>query len=111
MAADILELLEPEERSALLQEDKKAPSSEPEEKKAKPSQSDILLSIIEHCRLFHDELQEPYAQIKVHSHYEVWPIRSSTFKRWLVGRFYKLTSKGCNSDAVNQALNVADAKA
>ncbi|MBU2703180.1 hypothetical protein Ga0466249_004316 [Sporomusaceae bacterium BoRhaA] len=81
-----------------------------EEDSKKPSQSDILLGIVNECQLFHDELKEPYVKFKVHNHVEVWPVRSTLFKRWLVGQFYYLTGRGCNSDAINQALNVAEAK-
>ncbi len=76
----------------------------------KQSQAETLIEIARAVTLFHDE-GDPFARIKINGHKEIWPVRSKTFKRWLVGRFYATTGKAPNSDAVNQVLGVIEARA
>ena len=86
-------------------------SDESTDKEKKQSQSDVLVGFLNEVELFHDELKEPYARITIKSHREVWSCRSYMFKLWLKRRFYEKTGKTCNSDSINQALGVAEAKA
>ena len=78
-------------------------------KKEKKSQADILVELAREAILFRDDLQEPFALVEINNHGEIWPARSKFLKRWLVGKYYNLTSKAPNSDAINQALNVVEA--
>ncbi|MGH8548046.1 MAG: type II toxin-antitoxin system HicB family antitoxin, partial [Methylococcales bacterium] len=45
------------------------------------------------------------------NHREIWPIRSTCFKRILAGEFFALTGKGCNGNATMDALNTIEARA
>ena len=86
-------------------------TEESTDKEKKQSQADVLVGFLNEVELFHDELKEPHARITIKSHGEVWSCRSHTFKLWLRKRFYEKTGKTCNSDSINQALGVAEAKA
>ena len=77
----------------------------------KQSHADILVGFLDEIELFHDELLEPYARITIKLHGEVWSCRSHTFKLWLRKRYFEKTGRTCNSDSINQALGVAEAKA
>jgi hypothetical protein len=81
------------------------------EKEERKSQADILIKLAEAATLFHDDLQEPFSLVEVNGHTEVWPVRSRFFRRWLIGQFYKMTSKAPNGDAISQAMGVIEAKA
>ncbi|MEW5954703.1 MAG: hypothetical protein AB1815_13475 [Bacillota bacterium] len=78
-------------------------------KKDKKSQADILVKLAKDAYLFRDDLLEPFAMVNINGHTEIWPARSKFFKRWLVGRYYAVTDKAPNSDAIGQALNVVEA--
>ncbi|MBI5414466.1 hypothetical protein HZA38_03035 [Candidatus Peregrinibacteria bacterium] len=80
----------------------------------KKSQSDLLLEIVEkdtRIRLFHDDLKESYVQFPVKNHLEIWKCRSKAFKQWLAKIYWETHKKAPNSDALNTALNVIEAKA
>lgn len=82
-----------------------------EQEKPKKSQADILVELARDLPLFRDDYEEPFAAVTVNGHREIWPVRSKFFKRWLVARFYYRTEKAPNSDAINQALGVIEARA
>ena len=42
---------------------------------------------------FLDNLGQPYVAVKIESHLEVLPIKSSRFKNWLCKMFYDYTSE------------------
>lgn len=73
----------------------------------KKSQSEKLIRIAENYKLFHDDTKEGYAYINNSS----VKIGSSQFKRFLSKELWVLEEKAPNSDALNQALNVIEAKA
>jgi len=75
------------------------------------SQSDILIELAEEAELFHTPDNVGYADIRVGGHRETWPIRSKSFKRWLVGRFFEKTDGAPNSEALQAALGVIESKA
>ena len=83
---------------------------ETESASSKKSQADVLLTFLEKCELFVDELREPFAKVCVASHYEVWPVKSERFRLWLTKKYYEQTKRVCNSEALNQAIGVACAK-
>ena len=77
-----------------------------------PKQADILIEIVDDAALlFHAPNGTPYADIEVCGHRETWAIRTKGFKRWLVQRFFLMTSKAPGSEALHAALNVIEAKA
>ena len=75
------------------------------------SQSDILIELAEEVELFHTPDNVGYADIRVGGHRETWQIRSKSFKRWLVGRFFEKTDGAPNSEALQAALGVIESKA
>lgn len=85
---------------------------EAQEKKKRPTIADDLIRLTEDAQLFRRPAGlMAYADIMVAGHRETWPVRSKEFKDWLVGGYFRLTRKAPNSEALQQALNVVDAKA
>jgi len=75
-------------------------------------QADILIEIADEADLlFHEPNSTTYADVEVNGHRETFPIRTKVFKRWLVRRFFLMTSKAPGSEALQVALNVIEAKA
>ena len=81
------------------------------EEGGKRTQADVLVEIaMEHAELFATPDEElAHAAITVEEHREVWPLRSRGFKRWLTHRYFLISRKAPNSDAMNQALATLDA--
>ena len=78
----------------------------------KPTQADILLDLAQAAELFHTPDGTGFADIDVEGHRETWPVRSRSFRRWLVHRFFAETSGGApSSEALRSALDVIEAKA
>ncbi len=77
----------------------------------KKSQADTLIELaVESVEtFFEDQYHTPFAQIPVNGHYELWPLQSASFKRWLGGLYYKTTGKGCNAEAMRTACNTLEA--
>ena len=61
--------------------------------------------------LFHDGFGEPYIQLNINGHKEIWRCRSKQFKRWVSGSFWKKYHKIPSADAFNSALSVIESKA
>jgi len=78
-----------------------------------PSQATRLVQIVEGIGvlLFHDDRGDGWAQFTVKDHREHWPCRSKGFKRWLARLFWMYEGKAPNSDAINAAVNVLEARA
>lgn len=57
---------------------------------------------------FHDTTQTPFVRIQVGSHLEIWPCRSSNFKRWLAHKFWETEDTAPNPEALTSALNVLE---
>lgn len=75
------------------------------------SKTDLLVRLADDAELFHTADGTPYADVMVAGHRETWPVRSLGFGRWLRRQFYKATSGAPNSEALNGALGVLEAKA
>jgi len=74
--------------------------------------ADVLIDLSAGAEeLFHAPDGTGYATIPVDDHLETWPIRSKGFKRWLARAFFAETSSAPNSDAIQSALNVIEARA
>jgi hypothetical protein len=52
-----------------------------------------------------------FAMIKRDRHSECWPVRSKEFTEWLSQSFYRETEKGCNRNALSDAINTIEARA
>jgi hypothetical protein len=77
----------------------------------KPSQADILIQLAQSAELFHAPDATGFADLVINGHRETWPIRSKGFRRWLSRSFYEATGGAPNSDALQSALNVIEARA
>jgi hypothetical protein len=76
-----------------------------------PKQADILIALAQPAELFHAPDDTGFADLEVNGHRETWPIRGKGFRRWLVRRFFEETGGAPNSEALQSALNVIEAKA
>lgn len=76
-----------------------------------PTQANILIGLVADAGLFHAPDDTGYADLKIKGHRETWPIRSKWFKRWLAQQFYEETASAPNSEAMQSALNVIEARA
>ena len=74
-------------------------------------QSQTLLEILDGAVLFHAPDQTAYADIEVRGHRETWRVRSSGFRDWLSGTYYRRTGGAPNINAIEQALRNAEARA
>jgi hypothetical protein len=86
----------------------------PKKKKAgekAPNQANILIGLANDAVLFHAPNGTAYADIKVGGHRETWSVRSKGFRRWLAKRFFEKTGGAANSEAMQSALGVIEAKA
>lgn len=81
------------------------------EESAKPNQATALLELASDAEFFHDSNDEGYATFEVNGHKETWRIKVSGFRNWLLRRYYKETGGTANSQALQDALNVLQAKA
>src|SRR5215475_11367450 len=78
----------------------------------KEKAADILIRLSEGSEeLFHAPDGTGFATIPVGDHLETWPVRSKGFKRWLAREFFNETGSAPNSDAIQSALNVIEARA
>ena len=76
-----------------------------------PKQADILIALADEAKLFHTPDGTGFADLEVNGHRETWPIRRKDFRRWLVRRFFEETGGAPNSEALQSALDVIEAKA
>jgi hypothetical protein len=74
-------------------------------------QADILLDLAADAKLFHTANATAYADLRIDGHRETWPIRGKGFKRWLTRRYFEATQGAPNSEALQSALNVIEARA
>jgi hypothetical protein len=81
------------------------------EKKDKGTQADILIEIAREAELFHTPETEPYAEVPVGVHSEIWPLRSKGFRRWLIAEFFRLYEKPPRNQALQDAIALLEARA
>lgn len=84
-----------------------------EEKAPKPTQAETLLQLVEQAgaTFFRNEMDDPYAALKIDAHTEVLLIEGRDFSTWLNGLYYKETGKPIGIEAIKQAIAVLSAKA
>ena len=92
------------------------PKGEPEEQaaqedKGKPTQAELLIKLAGDAEPFHDMNRKGYATIPVDGHLETWPIKSTAFRDWLRGRFYKAHNKPPGGKAHQDTLDLLAAQA
>lgn len=76
----------------------------------KKSQATLLIELGSRFELFHDPDRNAYA-VDPGDVRRVYPVRSSDFRQRLSGDFFSLTDRGCNGNAVSDALSTIEAKA
>ena len=76
-----------------------------------PKQADMLIELAQETELFHSPDATGFADLQVSAHRETWPVRTKGFRRWLARRFFESTGGAPNSEALQSALNVIEAKA
>jgi hypothetical protein len=74
-------------------------------------QADTLIEFARPTQLFHAPDGTCFADVDVNGHRQTWPIRSKGFRHWLTYQFFKSDRSAPNSDALQSALNVIEAKA
>jgi hypothetical protein len=75
-------------------------------------QADVLISLAcKRAEFWHAIDNTAFADIRVKNHRETWPLRSRNFKLWLAQQYYEYCQSAANSDALQNALNVLEAKA
>ncbi|QIZ07630.1 hypothetical protein HFZ78_13535 [Priestia megaterium] len=88
-----------------------AEQNEESTKVEKETQSQILIKLASDMELFHTEVLEPFATLKVNSHYETWSLNGGFFKLWLTKTFYDKYGKVAGNQTVVEAINILKAKA
>ena len=76
-----------------------------------PKQTHTLIELASWAELFHTADGTGYADLDVTGHRETWPIRQKGFRLWLTRAFFGATQGAPNSEALQSALNVVEAKA
>jgi hypothetical protein len=76
-----------------------------------PTQADLLIDLAQSAELFHAADGTGFADLDINGHRETWAIRGKAFRRWLARRFFEATKGAPNSEALQSALNVIEAKA
>lgn len=72
-----------------------------------------LLNLVQKsgARFFHDHLKRPYARIRAENHWEIWPVRSTHFKTWLMGLAYRKKGQVPNAEAFGAVRKILEARA
>ena len=60
---------------------------------------------------FHGPDQDPYVQVDVDTHKEVWPVKSKGYRQLLRSRYYRDRGKAPGSQAIQDALGTLEGKA
>ncbi len=79
---------------------------------SRPSQSDILLSLIgDDVEFFHNAKLDAFVDIRIDGHRETWPVRSKACRRWLSRLFYEATARALSTEALTATLNTLESRA
>ena len=74
-------------------------------------QTDVLVDIGVTHDLFHDGGGQPYARLPVGDHVEVHAVESIDYRELLARTYYTLTGKGCNRNAMADAITTLSSRA
>jgi len=74
-------------------------------------QADMLVEFASAANLFHTSARDAYADVMVGSHRETYRVRSKAFRSWLLHRYFEAYRGAPNSEAMQSALNVIEARA
>jgi hypothetical protein len=77
-----------------------------------PTQAEVLISIAtKEADLFHAPDDAAFADVWINGHRETWPVRMKGFRRWLTRKFFEATGGAPSTEAMQQALNLIEARA
>ena len=76
-----------------------------------PTKADILIAFALTAELFHTPDGKGFADLDINGHRETWPIRARGFRHWLNRQFFEATGGAPNSEALQSAVNVIEARA
>ena len=95
------------------QSKKEQPKTQPKEKSDKKlNQTQLLIKLAEGlAELWHAVDLTPYASVRIDSHTENIPIKSATFRRWLVSEYYNRADNPPNEKAIKSAIEIIEHKA
>lgn len=80
--------------------------------KEKKNQSQVLVGLVSDMELFHNEIGDSFARVKVEDHFEIWPINSSTLKLIIASRYLNIMKdKAPSKQAVEATLTVLEVRA
>jgi len=90
-----------------------APEPEPPPRAAPARESQVtkLLSIVADLELWRNDKREGYATVPHDGHYETYPIKSGSFRNYIVGRFLDATGTALRVNSLTEAITNLDAKA
>jgi 5S rRNA maturation endonuclease (ribonuclease M5) len=74
-------------------------------------QADVLIEIALSADLFHAPDASGYADVAINGHRETWPIRRNGFRQWLARAYYEREHGAPNSEAMQSALAIVEARA
>jgi hypothetical protein len=80
-------------------------------KEVKFQEKTDLSRIIEDAEFFHTQEGRSYATFNINEHTETWAVRSQGFRGWLVRRYYNEKGKPLSTQALQESVNLCDARA
>jgi len=73
--------------------------------------SQLLIECAATTELFHTNEGQAFASFPTQNHREIWPLRSRSFRQWLIHQFYLKFEKLPSPQALQDAIGVLDARA
>ena len=77
----------------------------------KASQATRLVTLVDDVELFHSSDGTGFARMMISGHRETWSLRSHSFRRYLVRRYYENETSTPNSQALKDAIELLEARA
>jgi hypothetical protein len=75
------------------------------------SETQLLIDLAAPAELFSTNDDEAYAVLPINGHKENWPVRSSQFHRWLLGRYFQQYRSAPRAQARRDAIDTIEARA
>jgi hypothetical protein len=72
---------------------------------------DIIVGLRDELQFFHNELKEPFVQITIENHKEIWSCKHKMLKRWLGKIFWETYKKSINSENLKATINIVESSA
>src|SRR5690606_21651814 len=81
------------------------------ERSSQLTQAEVLLGLANEIELFTADDDTAYADVRVNTHRETYPIASQSFSDWLVRRYYEVTGRTPSTAALANATGLLQARA